>query len=71
MTDLIKLVTELGFPAFMATVLLYWLMRSVNGKLDKLIDIMESTREAMVDLHNSIRYLADKIDFDISELEEH
>ncbi|MDR7400051.1 MAG: hypothetical protein QN144_12190 [Armatimonadota bacterium] len=62
MRDIATLITQLGFPAFVATVLLYWLIRSVNGKLDRLVQSMEATRQAIVDLHASIRYLADKLE---------
>lgn len=62
MKDLVMIITQLGFPTFVATVLLYWLIKSVNGKLDRLVRSMEATRDAILDLHASIRYLADRLD---------
>lgn len=48
--DIVNVLTQLGFPAVVALLLLRWMLGSLNGKLDDLRRSLEEVRDALQDM---------------------
>lgn len=61
-TELAKVFAQFGFPAVIAGGLIFWMTRSLNGKLDRLTQGVSGLRDAVIDNSFAVRQNTEKVD---------
>jgi len=68
-TEVVKLFAQFGFPALIAGVLIVWMTRSLNGKLDRLGGAVDGLKDATTQHTFALRENTGKLDTLLRKLE--